>query len=241
MKFSVIICAYNVFRKLPITLDSILAQTFLDFEVVIVDGGSTDGTVGVIGEHEKKFNGRLRWISESDTGIYNAMNKGVEMARGEYLVVIGAGDWLEPDALGNVIACIEKKPGADAVYGKTRIWEADRQTSRTVQTMPDVLPTQPMQHPALFYKKNLHDRFGVYNEKYRIVSDYAFCLRAFFFGEAKVVPIDVVTSNFVMDGASSREKECEAENKRLRKELGIKTVRRFPNPFRFLKKKFYGK
>lgn len=241
MFLSIIICTYNVSQKLPTTLDSILAQEFLDFEVVVIDGESEDGTVDVLCEYGKKFHGKLRWISEADTGIYNAMNRGVRMARGEYIVVIGAGDWYEENAFMAVFKAAQENSNAEAIYGKTRVWEADRKTNRLIQTLPDVLPMQPMQHPALFYKKNLHDRFGLYDEKYKIVSDYAFCLRVFYFGHAAVLPIEGITSNFVMDGASSWQKMCGAENKQLRKELGIKMPIQIPNPFRFLRKRFYGK
>ena len=123
MKFSIIICTYNSAGRLPKTLDSILAQACDDFEVIVVDGASTDGTLDVIKDYAEKFAGKLRWISEKDSGIYNAMNKGVKIANGEFLNVIGAGDWIERDALENARKCIEGNPDTDAVYGKTRIWD----------------------------------------------------------------------------------------------------------------------
>ncbi|HEX8974742.1 MAG TPA: glycosyltransferase [Patescibacteria group bacterium] len=222
MRFSIIICTYNAAKKLPKTLDSILTQTFGDFEVVIVDGASTDGTVGVIKEYEEKFAGKLRWLSEKDAGIYEAMNKGVRMAQGEYLNVVGAGDWLEKGALGKASECIAQNPKIDAVHGKLRIWDKDLKKSYLLQSFPKDLTRSPMQHPALYYKKTLHDKYGLYDETYKIVSDYLFCMKAFGIGKAEVVAFDDVVDNYVTDGISSTETlQCEMENERARSELGL--------------------
>jgi len=223
MKFSIIICTYNAEKKLPKTLDSIFLQTDNDYEVIIIDGASSDSTIEIIKKYEKKFVGKLRWISEKDSGIYNAMNKGVKMAKGEYVNVIGTGDWLEEGALKEVAKAADENPGADAIYGKTRIWDRDMQESKIVQTLPEILFSQPMQHPAIFYKRKLHNKFGLYDESYRIVADYLFCLKAFCFGKATVKAIDVITSNFVMNGISSKKQYlCFTENIRARKDLSIK-------------------
>jgi len=222
MKFSIIICTYNAGNKLSKTLDSILVQSNQDLEVVIVDGASSDGTVDIIKEYEEKFAGKLTWISEKDSGIYNAMNKGVKMAQGEFLNVVGAGDWLEKDALEKATECINKNPSADAVHGKLRVWDEDLKRDYLLQTFPDMLAGNPMQHPALYYKKILHDKFGLYDESYRIVSDYLFCMKAFLIGDAKTFSFDSVVDNYVTDGISAIESvNCLLENERAREELGL--------------------
>ena len=222
MKFSVIICTYNVSRKLPKTLDALLLQVFSDFEVVIVDGASADGTVEVVREYEKKFDGRLRWVSEKDSGIYNAMNKGVQMAQGEYINVIGAGDWHEAGALEGAAKCIKDNSYPDAVQGKLRVWDKEQRKNYLLQTFARDLYRKPMQHPALFYKKRLHNRFGLYSEEYRIASDYLFCIKSFFIGGATIIPLDLVVSNFVLDGISSTQTSlCQAENRRIWEETGL--------------------
>lgn len=225
MLFSIIICTHNSKEKLPKTLDSILAQNFVDYEVVVIDGASTDGTVEVIGKYEKKFAGRLKWLSEKDAGIYEAMNKGVRMAGGEFLNVVGAGDWLEAGVLKKVSEKIEKAPQVKAVYGKTRVWDEKKTKSRLVQTLPELLPVQPMQHPALYYRKELHQQFGFYAEKYQIVSDYLFCLKVFHFGKIPVASLDLVLVNFVSDGVSSKKKwQCLRENWEIKRTLGLKNA-----------------
>lgn len=238
MQLSIIICTYDSVGRLEKTLDSILVQNIEDYEVVIIDGASTDGTVEIIKNYESKFNGKLRWISEADNGIYEAMNKGVKMAQGKYLNIIGAGDWLEKGVLSEILQSMGENCEVDGVYAKTRVWDKDIATNRVVQTSPDVLPVHPMQHPALYYKKELHNKFGYYDESYKIVADYLFCLKAFYFGKASVKLIDIVTVNFVMDGKSSVcGKECELENSRVRKALGIKTKLKIINPIKFIKKR----
>lgn len=222
MTFSVIICTYNAKEKLPRTLDSLLTQTYKDFEIVIVDGASIDGTVDVIREYEKKFDGKMRWISEKDSGIYNAMNKGVLMACGDYLNVVGAGDWLEKNALEMANECIKKNPQAEAVHGKLRIWDKEIKNNYLLQSFPATLAKDPMQHPALYYKKTLHDTYGLYDESYKIVADYLFCMKTFLRGGATAIAFEDVVDNYVTDGISSTETErCEKENDRARRELGL--------------------
>lgn len=224
MKFSIIICTYNSVNRLPKTLESIVRQLFKDFEVVIIDGLSIDGTLDIIKEYEIRFEGKLRWISEKDEGIYDAMNKGIKLAQGEFINVIGAGDWMESDALENAVRCIEKNKDADAVYGKTRIWESDLEATRIVQTLPEMLTEYPMQHPSLFYKKALHDNFGLYNETHRIAADYDFCLKVFTVGNVKIACFNDLVSNFVMDGASSNNAlKLIMENIKIRHEYDLKT------------------
>lgn len=219
---STIICTHNVVGRLERTLDSIVVQDFADGEIVVADGASTDGTVEALTRYEAICNGRLRWVSEPDRGIYDAMNKAVAMARGEYVNIIGAGDWIEDGILHAVADVVRGDPSVDAVYGKTRIWDRDRQHARIVQTMPCDLAIYPMQHPALYYRKTLHDTFGLYDTTYAIAADYLFCLKAFYKGHVHVEAIDRVASNFVKDGVSSRRKYTSLwENYRAKKAVGL--------------------
>lgn len=233
MLFSIIICTYNDAEKLKKTLDSLAMQSFDDFEVVVIDGKSKDDTVEVLKSFEKRFNGRLKWASEPDAGIYNAMNKGIDLSQGRYLNIVGAGDWLEKDALLSAAQCIEKNPDADAVYGILRMWSKDLEKSDDVQTLPGDLVHTPMQHPALYYRKLLHDKFGLYDESYKIAADYLFCLKAFYVGGSEVVAFDTIVDNYVLDGVSATNEDlCIKENIRARRSLKL-----IPNRFmRFIYK-----
>lgn len=220
MLISIIICTYNADNKLRKTLNSILPQKSNDFEVIIIDGKSEDGTIDIIKMYEKKFKGKLKWISEKDSGIYEAINKGIRIAKGKYLNIVGAGDWQEENVLKSVIGQINKNPEIDAIQGTLRIWDKELNNNYLLKTYPYMLLYEPMQHPALFYKKELHDIYGLYDEKYKIVADYLFCMRAFFLGKSSVSDLDSVVDNYITEGISSTNIVlCNNENKRARLEI----------------------
>lgn len=243
MKLSIIICTHNSGGRLIKTLDSILNQKEDDFEVVVIDGASTDNTLEIIKDYDTKFKGKLHWISEKDKGIYEAMNKGVKIAKGEYINVIGAGDWLEPRALEKTIEFINENHGVDAAHGILRVWDREIKYSYLLQTKPNLLSEQPMQHPALYYKKELHDKFGLYDENYKIAADYDFCIRAFYKGGAKAVKFKVIVDNFVTDGISSiNVADCSNETLQIRKKYGfVKRPSAYAKIKRIIKNIYYGK
>ena len=117
MKVSVVTVTWNSATTLRDTLESVLAQTYCDIEHIIVDGGSMDGTMRLVQEYEPRYNGRLRYISEPDRGIYDAMNKGIGMASGEVVGILNSDDfYTSPDAVeklvGELVGC-----HVDAVFG----------------------------------------------------------------------------------------------------------------------------
>ena len=124
MKLSIITINYNNAVGLKKTLDSVAAQTYTDFEYIIVDGASTDGSVDIIREYENALASRpsplashLKWISEPDTGIYNAMNKGIRLAHGEYTLMLNSGDYLvDEQVIEKVLLLLD---GTDIIQGNT--------------------------------------------------------------------------------------------------------------------------
>ena len=99
MRYSIITVSYNSKKTIERTIKSVLAQSEKDYEYIIIDGDSKDGTIDIVKYYEPLFEGRLRWISEPDKGIYNAMNKGISMAKGDVIGIVNSDDWLEMDAL----------------------------------------------------------------------------------------------------------------------------------------------
>ncbi len=172
---SVITINFNNAEGLQKTIDSVISQTFSDYEFIIVDGGSTDNSIDII----KKNVGKLTyWVSENDGGIYNAQNKGVRKATGEYCLFLNSGDYLmEADTLEKLF---KNKLTEDIVYGNLII--EDNTGNRSEGISPGVLNNyhfmiSTLWHPCTFIKRGLFERFGYYNEKYKITGDYEFFIR----------------------------------------------------------------
>lgn len=202
MKLSIITINYNNAEGLRKTLASVAAQTFRDFEHIIVDGGSTDESVEIIRqyadneairpENSKADNLALSpyhlitsspiiWISEPDSGIYNAMNKGIKMAKGEYLLFLNSGDYLvDADTLKNVF---EEANDVDIIYGdRINVYEDGSQ--KEVNYFPDKITGSFMyqsmiSHQASFIKSDLFVKYGLYREDLKYASDWEFFLKTF--------------------------------------------------------------
>lgn len=117
MSFSLVTVTYNSAQTLRDTITSVLSQTHQAIEYIIIDGFSKDNTVAIIKEYEPLFNGRLKWISEKDNGLYDAMNKGFQMATGDVIGIINSDDLIsDPNAIEKVIKCFEADTSIDAVY-----------------------------------------------------------------------------------------------------------------------------
>ncbi len=177
--FSIITITFNAEHELPATLASVRSQKFTDFEQLIIDGASTDGTVALA---EKSGIAGLTIVSEPDKGLYDAMNKGIARARGTYLIFLNAGDALHsPDTLQEIADAIKDDDKPDIVYGQTQIVDANRKfIGMRHLTAPEHLTFDSFKHGMLV----CHQAFVVrrelaepYNLAYRFSADYEWCLR----------------------------------------------------------------
>ena len=118
MKITIITAAYNSEHTLRDTMESVLRQTYTDYEYIVVDGASKDGTVDIIREYVPRFEGRMRWVSEPDRGIYDAMNKGIEMATGDVVGLLNSDDFYSSDdVLATIASEFMSDDALDAIYG----------------------------------------------------------------------------------------------------------------------------
>ena len=219
MKLSVITINYNNKSGLQKTFDSIVNQTFTDYEYIVIDGGSSDGSKEVIEEYSSKIN---YWVSEKDKGIYNAMNKGIVQAKGEYCLFLNSGDWLvDSDVLEKVFLLKLEKDifygNILKVYSSLKI-ERDKSPQSSFLTLADMF-FSTLNHPSTFIKKKLFNEYGLYNEEYKIVSDWAFFLKVIGLYNVSVKYIDVDISYYDTTGISSNnadlvKKEREIELKK---------------------------
>lgn len=201
---SVVTVCLNAEAFIGEALDSVAAQDYEDYELVVMDGGSTDGTVEIIRGCEAEFSGRLRWCSEPDEGLYDAMNKGLRAARGRYIAYLGADDRLAPGALALVDMVVREHEGPDLVAGAVRVFGGASEWVEKPRSFADRrLPKRaPARHQSLFVCRDLIERVGGFDGRYRVAADYDLYLRLHEAGAREVLVPDVL-SEFRLGGLSS--------------------------------------
>lgn len=212
------------------TLKSVSDQTFKEFEYIIIDGASTDGSVEVIKKYEAEF-AHLKWVSEPDTGIYNAMNKGLRMASGDYIQILNSGDCLAaPDMVERMLTALEKAGNPTILYGNMvkcfpdgRRW-VDKSFEGREITMLDML-SGTLNHDSAFIHRDLFDKYGYYDESLKIVSDWKWYLQAIVLGDEKPQYVDIDATLYDMSGISETNKELDqTERKQVLEQLLPKAV-----------------
>lgn len=201
MKFSIIICTYNVDSSISKTLESILAQDFKDFEVIVVDGKSTDNTIKLIKSYEEQFEEKLKFISEEDSGIYDAMNKGIKIAKGEWLYFLGSGDiFYDNNVLDKLNKEIILLKDHDIIYGNVEmgntglIYDGKFTIKKLIK--------KNISHQAIIFNKNIFNLLGFFNAKYKSLADWEFNMRWFNNKKIKVKYIDVTIAKYDLTGMS---------------------------------------
>lgn len=210
MKISIITITYNSEKTIERTLKSVLNQTYSDYEYIIVDGASKDGTMDIVRKYEPLFEGRMKWKSEPDTGIYNAMNKGIERSSGDIIGIVNSDDWLEADALEKVASVYEKNGrNNNAVYCGWINFHYDNGTNQIMKTSQTQLEARAkkcemggIRHPGTFVPKAVYDRIGTFDERIRIMADTDLILRMYHDG-VKFCYTESVVSNMSDGGVSN--------------------------------------
>lgn len=240
MKLSIVTINYNNVEGLKRTLASVTAQTYRDIEHVIIDGGSTDGSVDAIKEYVQKvesqesrvksandstdlfFKHTIKWVSERDNGIYNAMNKGIRKATGAYIQILNSGDiFAAPDVVERMVAAIEQSEYPELLYGN--MIKKDYATgkilgkSREVEYNLRQYYASTMNHDCCYIRRDLFDKYGLYDENLKIVSDWKWFLIAIGLGNVKPVYVDIDVTIFDCSGIS--ETNLELRNKERRQVL----------------------
>jgi glycosyltransferase involved in cell wall biosynthesis len=231
--FSVITVSYNSEKTIEQTILSVLNQTYSDYEYLIVDGGSTDATLEIIKCYEGKFNGRLRWVSEADSGIYFAMNKGIDLAKGKYIGLLNSDDWYEYNAL-EVVAGFTSN-NTDIIYGMLNVYDDDDKLLYVYANYVDKLPQESLAHPSTFVSQKCYKNLGAYTTEYLSSSDYEFFLRAFNEG-VNFKFVESILANFRCGGMSS-ESLAYFETLKIRKKYGYISNKVYLNAMITLKTK----
>ena len=185
MKISIITASYNRGKTIRHTVESVLRQTYPDFEYIVVDGGSTDNSIDIVKEYQVAFKGRLKWISERDKGIYDAMNKGIRMATGDVVGILNSDDFYTDENVLQTVADNFMNYSVDAVYGDIHFVH-DADLSKCVRYYSSRLFSpfwlrfgfMPA-HPSFYCKREVFDKVGLYRLDYKIGADYEMMVRLF--------------------------------------------------------------
>lgn len=216
MKLSIITINYNNASGLSKTLESVFNQTFMNFEYIVIDGNSTDGSVELIKQYEDSSVENFSWISEPDTGIYNAMNKGIRMAKGEYVLFLNSGDMLASNDVTEKML-FELKVESEKLNDNTNsipilYGNMMKQTPKRLLRDKGFAGRQPtmldfytgtLNHSPAYIKRSLFDTYGLYDETLKIVSDWKWYLQVI--ALSGVIPVykDIDVTVFDMSGIST--------------------------------------
>jgi glycosyltransferase involved in cell wall biosynthesis len=174
--FTVVTVVYNAVNTIDRAAESVWRQTERNFEYIVVDGGSSDGTVAKIQARSDQIN---YWISEPDSGIYNAWNKALARARGQWISFLGADDQYAPDALQQYAHAIDANPWAEFVSSRVQLMQGERPTRIIGKpwTWKSFARYMTVAHVGAQHKRSLFDEAGNFDEDYKICGDYEFLLR----------------------------------------------------------------
>lgn len=198
---TVITVVYNRRKYLKGAIRSVLYQTYPNVEYIIIDGGSTDGTLNIIREYEGKID---YWVSEKDNGIYDAMNKGIQLSVGQIIGILNSDDWYEIYAIERVVDTMRTSSEIGLVHGAMNRWSHDGRLESTYgrkERYSDILFI-PFNHPTCFFRKEVYEKLGTFDTSFRTAADYDFSLR-FKKAEYKSIYIDDVLANFRKGGVTS--------------------------------------
>lgn len=198
---SIITVCYNSASTIEDTIKSVFRQSYKNIEYIVIDGESTDNTLDLVKKYLPIFNGRMRCLSEKDEGIYDAMNKGIEMARGELIGIINSDDYYEIDAVEKIVQ--HYKPDKEQVlYGMMRVLKDNREKQIVMDShffIKDVM----IPHCTCFVKRDIYSKYGKFNLKYKYIADYDFMLRLSQIENIIFTPVYEIISNFRTGGISS--------------------------------------
>ena len=201
MLYTIITINYNNKEGLLRTIKSVVSQSFRDFEYIVIDGNSTDGSREVIEKYADTIN---YWVSEPDSGIYNAMNKGIKAAHGDYLSFLNSGDYFFDN---KVLENTRPHLKADIVHGK--MFEESTSMFPYLTNRPPTMAylyESSMQHPSCFFRRELF-KDSLYDENYRIVSDWKFYIEKLIFQNCSFAFMPVTVAVFEGGGVSEAQKE----------------------------------
>lgn len=202
VKLSIITVSYNSEKYIKETIESVLNQSFKNYEYIIIDGGSEDKTLEIIEEYLEKFEGKLCYISEKDNGIYDAMNKGITIVSGDIIGIINSDDYYTDGAFQKVADAFSIYPDTDVVYSDMIMFDNNGQMTKIFKGDCKKLNIGMLvNHPTCFVARQTYEKYGSFDRKYKIVADYDLMLRIYY-NKGTFSKIDGVLAMYRCGGAS---------------------------------------
>ena len=200
-KVSIVTTTYNDRENLEKIIRQVRSQDYENLEYIIVDGGSADGTLEVIRQTQKDFGERLKWISQPDKGIYDALNKGLKMSSGE---ILGCcfDEFAGPDVVAKMVDIMERE-GTDGVHGDLDYVDGERVVRRWRQGQGKLVFGWMPGHPTLYLRRSVYENFGYYRTDYRISADYEFMIRILKDGKVRLSYLPEVLIRMSHGGTST--------------------------------------
>jgi len=203
-KITIITVCFNSEKTIIDTLESMYQQSLQDYEYIIIDGKSTDKTLEIIKNYQSKFRDRLRVISEPDKGLYDAMNKGIQLSSGDIIGILNSDDWYENNAL-EIVRDFFGNSETDILAGKMKLVTYDKKFIRICKNKEicaNIYKSMPVNHPATFVKRDVYKEIGLFDISYKLSADYDFVYRAYV-NNKKFDYCEEVLSNMRLGGKTS--------------------------------------
>lgn len=209
MTISIITATFNGAATVRDTIESVLKQTYKDVEFIIKDGGSKDDTLDICREYEPRFGGRMKIISCPDTGIYDAMNQGIEAATGDVVGILNSDDfYTNDDVLATINAALEQDD-CDAVYGDIHYVKSDnlercvRYYSSRNFTRERMMQGYIPAHPSFYCRREVYQKYGLFDTSFRVAADFEQLLRLIYIEKIRIKYIEKDFVTMRMGGAST--------------------------------------
>lgn len=238
MKISLITVAYNSEETIEETILSVLAQKNVDLEYIIIDGGSNDNTISIINKYKEDID---IFLSEKDNGIYDAMNKGIQLANGEIIGILNSDDVFASSSVLSQVITLFEKSNADALYGD--LVYVDRYDLNAIKrkwisgeyAKGDFIKGWMPPHPTFYVKKEVYDKYGIFNLNFTSAADYEIMLRFIHKNEIGIVYLPIVMVKMRQGGKSNasitNRLKANREDKKAWEVNGLK-----PGPFTLIRK-----
>ena len=202
--FTIITICLNSENTIKKTIESVLNQTYTNFEYIIIDGFSKDKTFEIIKSYQELFCQKgidYKWISEKDSGIYDAMNKGIKLSRGTIIGILNSDDWYESTSLQQIV----NTGDYDLIYGRLKIYDNNKllYIEKANKKLKLLKKGMILNHPTVFVKKKVYNEIGLFSTEFIIASDWDFIIRVWK-NNYTMKGIDEVLANFSIGGASHR-------------------------------------